>query len=125
MRLAPYEEIKNHGFSLISNPELRTGLIDLYEDLWPGLNSASITDSEFTRDKILPYIYPRLRRQPGQDWHPIEYANLRSDPVFNNMALAKQSRLRNFLLPRFEEITEAIQDILDDTESELRNSTEQ
>ena len=120
IRSAPYEEIKNHGFSLISNPELRTRLIDLYEILFPALLRTSIVDSEFTRDKILPYFYSRFRRQSEErSWKPIAYDELRSDLVFENIVLAKQSRLRNLLLPRFEEISEAIQEILADIESEL------
>ena len=122
-RTASYEEIKNYGFALLSNPEVRTRAIDLYETLFPGLIATSAVDSEFTRYQILPYVYERFRRIPGRGWVPLDYDQLRSDPLFENFVLSKQARLRSRLLPTIEEIIQSIQIILADIDSQLGSAS--
>ena len=118
-RSASYEEIKNHGFSLISDPELRARVIDLYEGQFPALIGTTRIDSEFTRNRILPYIFERFRRDSGAGWIPLDYSELRSDPVYANIVMSKQARLRNRLLPRQEVIIDAIVEVIEKIDKEL------
>jgi len=108
VRTASYEEIKNRGFSLISDSGLRGQIIDLYEGQFPALIDTTRVDSEFTRNRIAPYMYERFLRIPGSGWRPLNYSVLRSDPIFQNIIMSKQQRLEGRLLPRHEELTNSI-----------------
>ena len=119
MRLAPYEQVKSRGFSLISNSSIRMKLIDLYESHLGELQMATENDRVVSRDQILPYFYARFRRPDNEEWEPIDYAALRSDPVFENLLLAKQRRLQGFVLPAYERAIDAIRDLLAEIDGEL------
>ena len=119
MRMAPYEELRNRGFSLISNASLRTELIDLYEDKFPALRGTSELDRDFSRDQVQPYFNTRFRGAENGEWFPIDYDALRSDLYFENLVLIKLRRLRVFLLPRYNEVISTIRDVLNDIETEI------
>lgn len=119
VRSAPYEQIKNRGFSLISNGAIRVMLIDIYESHFGTLQTASENDQAVSRDQILPYFYARFRRPDNDDWKPIDYALLSSDPVFENLLIAKQRRLHGFVLPAYERVIDAIHEILIAIDREL------
>jgi hypothetical protein len=119
MRTAPYEELKNRGFSLISNPSLRTKLIDLYEDKFPTLRGTSLIDRAFSTTQVSPYFNARFRSAENGDRLPIDYSALRSDPLFENLALEKHRRLRERLLPKYDRLTAGIRDVLAEIEAEL------
>jgi hypothetical protein len=112
VRTATYEEIKNHGFSLISDSGLRAQIIDLYEGQFPALIGASNVDSKFTQDRILPYMYERFLRIPGSGWRPLDYSTIRSDPVFENIIMSKQQRLKGRLLPRHKDLADSIVNVI-------------
>ena len=119
MRTAPYEELKNRGFSLISNPSLRTKLIDLYEDQFPTLRGTSLIDQEFATTQVSPYFNTRFRNTENGERLPIDYDALRSDPLFENLAVEKLGRLRERLLPKYDRLTAGIRDVLSEIETEL------
>ncbi len=119
MRLAPYEELRNRGFSLISNASLRMELIDLYEDKFPALRGTSEIDRDFSRDRVQPSFNTRFRGTENGEWFPINYDALQSDPYFENLVLIKLGRLRVFLLPRYKELTSAIRNVLNEIETEI------
>ena len=119
MRLAPYEQIKSRGFSLISNSSIRMKLIDLYESHFGYLEVSTENDQVVTRDQILPYFYARFRRPDDEEWEPIDYAALNSDPLFENLLIAKQNRLQSFVLPAYERAIDAIREVLVEIEGEL------
>jgi hypothetical protein len=119
VRTASYEEIKNRGFSLISDSSLRAQIIDLYEGQFPALIGATNVDSEFTRNRILPYMYERFLRIPGAGWRPLDYSGLRSDPVFENIIMSKQQRLRGRLLPRHESLANSIANVIEKIDNVL------
>jgi hypothetical protein len=112
VRTASYEEIKNRGFSLISDSGLRAQIIDLYEGQFPALIGASNVDSEFTRDRILPYMHERFLRIPGVGWRPLDYSTIRSDPVFENIIMSKQQRLKGRLLPWHKDLADSIVNVI-------------
>ena len=119
MRTAPYEELKNRGFSLVSNPSLRAKLIDLYEDQFPSLRSTSLIDQGFSTNQVSPYFNTRFRSTESGEYLPIDYGTLRSDPLFENLALEKLRRLRSRLLPKYDQLTAGIRDVLSEIETEL------
>ena len=119
MRLAPYEQIKSRGFSLISNSSIRMKLIDLYESLYGDLQMATENDRIVSRDQILPYFYAKFRRSDDDEWEPIDYAALKSDPVFENLLIAKQRRLQGYVLPAYERSIDAIREVLVELDREL------
>jgi len=82
VRTASYEEIKNRDFSLISDSSLRALIIDLYEGQFPALIGSSQVDYELTRNQIVPYLYERFLRDPGLGWAPLNYSELRIDPIY-------------------------------------------
>jgi hypothetical protein len=113
VRTASYEEIKNRGFSLISESGLRGQIIDLYEGQFPALIDASRVVSEFTRNHILPFMYERFLRIPGAGWRPLDYSVIRLDPVFENIIMSKQQRLEGRLLPRQEKLADSIENVIE------------
>lgn len=119
VRSAPYEQIKSRGFSLISNSSIRVKLIDLYEGHLPALRRSTDNDRAVSRDQIAPYFFARFRRPDGDEWEPIDYEALRSDPVFENLLIAKQRRLQGFVLPAYESVINAIREILTEIDREL------
>lgn len=119
MRLAPYEQIKSRGFSLVSNSSIRMKLIDLYESDFGDLQISTENDQVVSRDQILPYFYARFRRPDNKEWEPIDYAALSSDPVFENLLIAKQNRLQRFVLPAYEGAIDAIGEVLIEIDKEL------
>jgi hypothetical protein len=119
LRSAPYEQIKNQGLSLISNSSIRVRLIDLYENQFSLLRSATDNDRIVSRDQIAPYFFARFRRPDYEEWEPIDYAALRSDPVFENLLIAKSRRLQGFVLPAYEGLIQAIREILAEIDQEL------
>ena len=119
VRTASYEEIKNRGFSLISDSGLRAKIIELYEGQFPELIDTTRVDSEFTRDRILPYMYERFLRDPGAGWRPLDYSTLRSDPVFENIIMAKQQRLNGRLLPRHKVLADSIVNVIESIDNVL------
>lgn len=119
MRLAPYEQVKSRGFSLISNSSIRMKLIDLYENHFGYLQISTENDQVVSRDQILPYFYARFRRPDNKEWEPIDYAALNSDPVFENLLIAKQRRLKNFVLPAYERAIDASREVLTEIDREL------
>lgn len=119
MRTAPYEELKNRGFSLISNGSLRTQLIDLYEDKFPALLGPTVIDQDFSRYQVFPYFNSNFRGAENGEWIPIDYEALRADPFFENLALEKLRRLRGRLLPGYDVLTSGIRDVLDEIKTEL------
>ncbi len=119
MRTAPYEELKNRGFSLVSNSSLRARLIDLYEDQFPALRSTSLIDKEFATSQVSPYFNTRFRSTENGERLPIDYDALRSDPLFENLAVEKLGRLRERLLPKYDRLTAGIRDVLSEIETEL------
>ena len=119
VRTASYEEIKNRGFSLISDSSLRAKIIELYEGQFPELIATTRVDSEFTRDQIIPYMYERFLRDPGAGWRPLDYSTLRSDPVFENIVMAKQQRLNGRLLPRHQDLADSIVNVIESIDNVL------
>ncbi len=119
MRTAPYEELKNRGFSLVSKPSLRTKLIDLYEDQFPKLLGTSLIDRNFSRNQVAPYFNTRFRSTEDGERLPIDYNVLRSDPLFENLTLEKLRRLRERLLPNYDGLTAGIRDVISEIETEL------
>jgi len=119
VRTASYEELKNRGFSLISDSGLRAQIIDLYEGQFPVLIDTTRVDSEFTRNRIAPYMYERFLRIPGAGWRPLDYSALRSDPVFENIIMSKQQRLKGRLLPRHEKLADSIVNVIENIDDVL------
>ena len=119
VRTASYEELKNRGFSLISDSGLRAQIIDLYEGQFPALIGTTRVDSEFTRNRIAPYMYERFLRIPGAGWRPLDYSTLRSDPVFENIIISKQQRLKGRLLPRHEKLADSIVNVIENIDDVL------
>jgi len=120
VRLAPYEELKNQGFSLISNDSLRLKLVDVYESKFPGVQGPTQLDLEFSTERVQPYFYERFRRSDGGEWAPIDnFDLLRTDPYLENLVTMKLSRLQRRLLPGYDELTTAIQDVLAEIDAEL------
>lgn len=119
MRLGPYEQIRSRGFSLISDSSIRMKLIDLYETDFGGLQYSTENDQVVSRDQILPYFYARFRHPGNKAWEPIDYAALISDPVFENLLIAKQYRLQRFVLPDYERVIDAIGEVLIEIDKEL------
>jgi hypothetical protein len=123
IRSAPYEELKNRGFDLISDSSLRNRLIDFYEFHFPALLGPTNIDREFSIKQVLPYFMSHFRQTDAREWIPNDYSILRSDPYFANLLRMKLFRLRDFLLPQYETNVETIQDILTEITNTKSNSS--
>ena len=117
-RMGPYEELKNDGFSLISDSSIRTQLIDLYEIQLPSAENTA--DADFSLNQVLPYMYQRFYGYDDLRWTPIDgYDSLRNDVYFMNLVGAKESRLERFTIPRMERAAAAIEDFISELNEKM------
>ncbi len=120
IRLAPYEEIKNHGFELISKDSLRGKLIDLYESRWPRLSDVAAADEEYSAGAIREYFYRRFPRAIDGGWNVDDsLETLRTDVYFKNLVIGKVSRFDNWFIRACEDFIVAAEDILAEVRSEI------
>jgi len=108
-RTGPYEELKNDGFSLVSDEAIRTQIIEVYEIQLPRVGGANDIDQQFSLDQIAPHFYQNFYRDEVDEWVPVEgYDLLGNDVYFVNLVAAKQRRLENFIVPAFEDAVAAV-----------------
>jgi hypothetical protein len=121
MRKAVYEETKNHGFALISNISIRTQIVDIYEDLQPALMGATSVDAEFSKEQVLPYYRSKFKSITEDIHLPFDVESVLGDPLYENLIIEKLTRLRNRLLPQYEALIAAIDQVCDQIDVELSN----
>ncbi len=118
---APYEALKSTGFDLISSDPLRLKLIYYYENQFPKIRGAYLNDRAFTLDRADPYFYEKFRQDEPGKFVPDDYQKLRQDKFFWILCMTKLRRLKNRILPSYEQTIELNRDILADIEAEIGN----
>jgi len=128
---APFEALKQQGYSLISNPILGEKLISFYEDHYAVLAYSSNIDRDFAIDKVQPYFFENFVMQVAasndvdggtQAWVPKDYEKIRADSYIANVCRFRADILRRFVLQQYEVATAAIRDILEEIDRELADS---
>ena len=118
-RSGPYEELKDHGFDLIEDPELRKKIIDLYEYYLPSVVSVAENDRKYSMEMVVPYFMQAFRHTEDWSWDVGDTSELQSDQYFINLMLGKLQRLQNFLLPRYEQASESMEEVVAEVEMYL------
>ncbi|WP_455170526.1 DUF6090 family protein [Aegicerativicinus sediminis] len=122
-----YEELKNRGVELISNPELRSKLTDMYDFKLDVLRSEiEVWDSQLLSSTIYPIHTDLFRKYYPESWSlyedefasPIDYEKLMDNEKFKNV-LAEIISLRNYSIAANELLEKDIQKLIVDIEKEL------
>lgn len=117
-RMGPYEELKNDGFSLISDNSIRTQIIDIYEIQLA--SAASEADAEFSLNQVIPYMNQHFDGYSEPRWAPIGgFDPLRNDVYFINLVGAKHRRLERFIIPTFERAVTTVDALISELDEKL------
>lgn len=112
-RTGAYEELKNEGFSLISDETIRTEIVDVYEIHLASLGLINDIDEQFSLEQVAPYFYERFYRNEADEWVPVDGYELLGDDVYLiNLVTAKQRRLQNWIIPAFESAVAAVDGLI-------------
>lgn len=117
-RMGPYDELKNDGFSLISDSSIRTQIINVYEVHLP--SAVNTADADFSLNQVIPYMYQRFYGYDELRWTPIDgYASLRDDVYFMNLVGAKLNRLERFTIPAVERAIAAAESLISELDEKV------
>lgn len=117
-RMGPYEELKNDGFSLISDSSIRTQIIDVYEIQL--VSAANEADAEFSLNQVIPYMHQHFEGYSDPGWAPVDgFDSLRDDVYFLNLVGSKQRRLERFIIPAFERAVAAVETLISELDEKL------
>ena len=107
-----YETLKSRGVSIISDTEMRQGVVRLYENLYVDLvNDADRSEWINYEVSMIPLMLRTVEERPGSIAEPIDYDSLLDDREFRT-ALLRTKALRYMTIAAMEDAvaqTEAVQ----------------
>lgn len=118
---APYEALKSRGFALISDEDLRNGIIYYYENLVDSLTGAGANDRTFVTERVNPYSDRNFMSLDAISIVPLDYESLRKDVYYRNLCMMKLFRLQTFIIPQYQQTNQAIRALITDIDAELGN----
>jgi hypothetical protein len=116
---AAFEALRNRGFSLVTNPALRSTIILYYEDQSLLPTNAYLNDREFVVTRLAPYMDRRIIIRNVRTMVPIDYEVLRRDAYFRNLCMTKLRRLQERILPNYQRTNKMIRELIAAIDAEL------
>jgi hypothetical protein len=116
---AAFEALRSRGFELVSNADLRSGIIYYYEDQALRPADAARNDREFVVTRLSPYIDQHFIHADTTALVPLDYEILRRDVYFRNLCMTKLSRLQHFILPNYQQTNRMIRELISMIDTEL------
>jgi hypothetical protein len=98
-RTGPFEALRSRGFALISDENLRSRLVSLYDEQYALAESNIALDIEFVRDRVLPFMLANFRRDASDSWTPNDYEKIRHEGFLANLCRFRSSSLERYTLP--------------------------
>lgn len=107
-----YEVLKSRGLDLITDKEVRSSLVDFYENTYPNVHATYLNDREISISQIMPFFNQYFIGNVEEDWIPKDINLIREEGYFRNMCITKLIRLNNYSIPFHEAALEEIDNIL-------------
>ena len=124
-----YDELKVRGLELISNPELRRELTDMFDNRFDVLKSeVEVWDSELLNSTIYPLHTRLFRKYYPESWQvfedefarPIDYEGLYTNEHYKNL-LAEIISLRNYSIVINQALEQDLEHLIKSIDKELRD----
>lgn len=128
IKTAPFEALKEQGYSVISNAVLREKLISFYEDHYASLEYNLNLDRDFAIQKVQPYFFENFVVRivessdvdgGSQSWAPNDYDKIKEESYIANLCRFRADLLRRFALRQYAATVAALRDILDEIDRDL------
>ncbi|WP_445386508.1 DUF6090 family protein [Robiginitalea sp. IMCC44478] len=123
-----YDELKVRGLELISNPELRRELTDMFDYKFDVIKSeVEVWDSELLSSTIYPMHVKLFRKYYPESWQvfedefakPVDYQSLLSNEAYKNL-LAEIISLRNYSIVINQSLEKDLQHLIGSIDKELK-----
>lgn len=123
-----YDELKVRGLELISNPELRRQLTEMFDLKFNLLKSeVEVWDSELLSSTIYPLHTKLFRKYYPEGWQvfqdefarPVDYEGLFANETYKNV-LAEIISLRNYSIVINESLAADLQGLIENIDGELK-----
>ena len=109
---AAFEALRSRGFQLVQDDELRSMIIEYYDDLALGPTNAALNDRAFVTSRLAPYMDRHVVFKDSRTLIPLDYEALRRDAYFRNLCMTKLRRLQNFMLPNYQQTNKMIRELI-------------
>jgi hypothetical protein len=109
---AAFEALRSRGFELVQDAELRSKIINYYEELALRPAQGALNDRAFVVSRIGPYMDRNFVFEDSRTMVPIDYDSLRRDVYFRNLCITKLRRLQNFILPNYQRTNKMIRELI-------------
>lgn len=127
-----YDELKVRGLELISNPELRRELTDMFDYKIDVIKSeVEVWDSELLNSTIYPMHVKLFRKYYPESWQvfedefakPLDYQSLLTNEPYKNL-LAEIISLRNYSIVINQSLEKDLQHLIGSIDRELKTLSE-
>ncbi len=123
-----YDELKVRGIELISNPDLRRELTEMFDSKFDVVKSeVEVWDSQLLSSTIYPLHTQLFRKYYPEDWQvfqdefarPLDYEGLYTNDTYKNL-LAEIISLRNYSITINESLEQDLEVLIGTIEDELQ-----
>jgi hypothetical protein len=110
--VAPYEALKARGLHLVSDEELRLGIVGFYEHTYWALDQVRQLDISITTNVMRPYYLRHFSSYKwGESAKPINYIALCNDQQYRNVLAYRAEFLRCVVIASHREAMQAVRDL--------------
>ena len=123
-----YDELKVRGLELISNPELRRELTEMFDSKFDVIKSeVEVWDSELLNSTIYPMHVKLFRKYYPESWQvfddefakPVDYQSLLTNEAYKNL-LTEIISLRNYSIVINQSLEKDLQHLIGSIDKELK-----
>ncbi len=116
-----YEDLKSAGIQLIKNEDIRTKVVNLYENNYGQI--LSLTNMEYHINEVTRpyYLNNFLQINFGKSAHPIDYSSIWNDPFYKNIVNYRYKTLETNHIAIFNSTINDIQSLVNDIDTYLNS----